>query len=64
MEINNSEGNKIYSEKDVINIIKWYNETQFRAGKGDPIKILFCKSNYKELLKQAIKELNGFIYKY
>jgi hypothetical protein len=48
--------NKEYSKEDLVTLFKWFNEIQWRGGKGDPIKALFCKCDYKALVDQALKE--------
>lgn len=50
--------NNKYTDEELVALFKWFNETQWRGGKGDPIKVMFCKSDYKGLVKQALKELN------
>lgn len=41
-------GNK---DKLLIEFAKWFNETQWKGGKGDANKILFCKSDYNGIVK-------------
>ena len=53
-EIENTE--HMFSINDLEVLFKWYNETQWRGGKGDPIKRLFCNCNYKEIVKVGLKE--------
>ena len=42
----------------MIRFTEWFNITQWRGGKGDPIKLLFCRCDYPALVKQGMKELN------
>ena len=48
---------KKISEQDLILFAKWFNQTQFRGGKGDAVKALFCKCDYEGIVKQGLKEL-------
>ena len=49
---------KTYTEEDMIRFTEWFNITQWRGGKGDPIKLLFCRCDYPALVKQGMKELH------
>lgn len=43
---------------DLEKFAEWFNNTQWRGGKGDPIKQLFCKCDYKGIVEQYITEQN------
>jgi len=45
------ENKQTYSEEHLVKLFKWFNEIQWQGGKGDPIKVLFCKCDYKGLVK-------------
>jgi hypothetical protein len=46
-----------FTKQDLIKLFEWFNYTQWRGGKGDPVKVLFCQCDYPKLVDQALKEL-------
>ena len=46
-----------YTKADLVRFAEWFNKTQWRGGKGDPIKALFCKCDYPAIVEQGLKEL-------
>lgn len=48
---------KKYTQEDLIAFAKWFNENQFRGGKGDRVKKLFVDCNYQALVNKAVTDL-------
>ena len=48
---------------ELENLASWFNNVQWRGGKGDPIKALFCRCDYKGIVKQYLTEKEqGSVY--
>lgn len=48
---------KTYTEEDMIRFAEWFNTIQWRGGKGDPVKNMFCRCDYPAIVRQGLKEL-------
>jgi hypothetical protein len=43
-------------EKELEDFAEWFNENQWRGGKGDYLKTLFCKCDYKGIIREYVKK--------
>lgn len=45
-------------DNELVKFAKWFNETQWKGGKGDRNKILFCKCDYEAIVKLYLSQNN------
>ncbi len=48
---------KKYSNEDLEKFAKWFNHNQWVGGKGDYLKGLFVKQDFKSIVKEYLKTI-------